>query len=307
MMFDKLINERNDFMNAIKNMELEVIIPILVYIQANLHEDLKLDTVSKKAGLSSFYFHRMFKSVVGETIKQYITRIKLEQAAFALKYWDEKVINISTELGFKNSETFTRAFKKKYNMTPKNFKEQPIHIKTDINVENSYNQKVFSAFEISAVSIKRLCPINVAFIRSVGPYEEVDPGLFDKLIQWAKKNNVYRKDLLLIGVGHDAPSITPSSLLRFDSCIEVNKSFFSEGEITYQQLGGGQYATLTYVGPYGANMKHAYQKLYQEIHQARNIDFVGLPVIEIYKTTLINPNYQLNQTEIYVPIKVKKL
>ena len=64
---------------------------------------------------------------------------------------------------------------------------------------------------------------------------------------------------------------------------------------------------MTYVGPYRATMKHAYQKLYQEIHQARNIDFVGLPVIEIYKTSLINPNYQLNQTEIYVPIKVKKL
>ncbi|GAA0325698.1 AraC family transcriptional regulator [Bacillus carboniphilus] len=305
-MFDKLNNERSDFTNAIKSKELEVIIPILVFIQANLHEDLELDTVSKKAGLSSFYFHRMFKSVVGETLKQYITRIKLEQAAFALKYWDEKVINISTDLGFKNSETFTRAFKRKYNITPKKFKEQPIHNQSSINVEDSYNPKVLSEFELSAVSIKRLRPINVAFIRSVGPYEEVDPELFNKLIQWAKKNNVYSKDLLLIGVGLDAPSITPSSLLRFDSCIEVNQSFFSEGEISYQQLGGGQYATLTYVGPYGANMKYAYQKLYQEIHQARNIEFVGLPVIEIYKTTVINPKYQLNQTEIYVPIKVKK-
>ncbi|WP_234882326.1 helix-turn-helix transcriptional regulator [Bacillus mycoides] len=84
------------------NRNLEIVIPILVYIQANLHEDLDLKVVAKKAGLSPFHFHRMFKNVVGETLKKYVLRIKLEKAAFALKYWDEKILSISNELGFQN-------------------------------------------------------------------------------------------------------------------------------------------------------------------------------------------------------------
>ncbi|WP_242491324.1 AraC family transcriptional regulator [Bacillus cereus] len=52
------------------NRNLEIVIPILVYIQANLYEDLDLKVVAKKAGLSPFHFHRMFKDVVGETLKK---------------------------------------------------------------------------------------------------------------------------------------------------------------------------------------------------------------------------------------------
>jgi len=39
---------------------LEKLLPVLVHIQANLDEDLSLDAVAKRVGLSSFHFHRLF-------------------------------------------------------------------------------------------------------------------------------------------------------------------------------------------------------------------------------------------------------
>lgn len=293
------------FMVNQSNKELEIVIPILVYIQANLHEDLDLQVVSKKAGLSPFYFHRMFKHVVGETLKQYVTRIKLEKAAFALKYWDEKIISIANELGFTNPESFTRAFKRELKYTPNEYRQQFRKWELRLDASQALLNQMTKTFEISPVTLKHVSPTDVAFIRNTGPYEDVDTRRFDRLIQWAKDKKMYRDDRLLLGVGHDSPAVTPKELLRFDCCIEVDQPFHSEGEISYQRLAGGKFATVTYVGPYGLNMKYAYLKLYQEIQHNKNIEFVGLPAVEIYRTTTINPTYKLNQTDIYVPIKEK--
>jgi AraC family transcriptional regulator len=299
-----LISKGKSMMNE-SNTELEIVIPILVYIQANLHEVLDLKTVSKKAGLSPFYFHRMFKNVIGETLKQYVTRIKLERAAFGLKFWDEKIISISNELGFKNPESFTRAFRRELKCTPTVYRQQFRNGELRFETRQPLLNQITRAFEISPVTLKHLSPIDVAFIRHTGPYEDVDTRLFDKLILWAKDKNIYRTDHILLGVGHDAPSITSKERLRFDCCIEVDQPFQSEGEISYQRLEGGKFAAVTYVGPYGLDMKHAYQILFQGIQLNKNIEFLGLPVLEIYRTTTINPLYRLNQTDIYVPIKMK--
>jgi AraC family transcriptional regulator len=50
---------------------LEKLLPVLVHIQANLDEDLSLDAVAKRAQLSPFHFHRLFRAAIGETLKQY--------------------------------------------------------------------------------------------------------------------------------------------------------------------------------------------------------------------------------------------
>lgn len=283
------------------NKELEIVMPILVYIQANLHEDLSLESVSKKAGLSPYYFHRIFKKVVGESLKRYVSRIKLERAAFALRYWDEKMIAVSVELGFKNPETFTRAFKREFKCSPTDYKQQAFKKELGKGELSTIQKQTSNAFEVSPVTIKRLNPIDVAFIRNIGPYEDVDASHFNKLILWAKEREIYRDDLLLLGVGHDTPNITPKELQRFDCCIEVNKPSYPEGDISFQRIEGGQFATVTYVGPYGINMRHAYRKLYSEI-LIKNFKVVGQHVIEVYRTTTINPTYELNKTDIYVPV-----
>lgn len=66
----------------------ERLLPILVHIQADLEQDLALDTLATLAHLSPYHFHRLFRATVGETVKQYVQRLRLEQAAFRLKLQD---------------------------------------------------------------------------------------------------------------------------------------------------------------------------------------------------------------------------
>jgi len=51
------------------------------YIQLNIHKNLNLETVAKAAHLSPYHFHKIFKLMVGETVAEFIRRIKLERAA----------------------------------------------------------------------------------------------------------------------------------------------------------------------------------------------------------------------------------
>ena len=54
------------------------IIQALVHIQANLDQDLALDTLADRVHLSKFHFHQLFRQATGETPKAYVERLRLE-------------------------------------------------------------------------------------------------------------------------------------------------------------------------------------------------------------------------------------
>jgi transcriptional regulator GlxA family with amidase domain len=62
----------------------ETLTPLLVYIQANLDQDLALDALGKRVSLSPAHLQRVFKGEIGESPKAYVTRLRVERAAFCL-------------------------------------------------------------------------------------------------------------------------------------------------------------------------------------------------------------------------------
>ena len=54
---------------------------VIDYIQENLSSDLSLDQLAEVANFSKFHFLRIFYSMVGETLNQFIQRIRIERAA----------------------------------------------------------------------------------------------------------------------------------------------------------------------------------------------------------------------------------
>ena len=54
------------------------------FILQNLAEPLKLDDVARAAHFSPFHFHRVFRSLVGETLNNFVKRVRLERALYLL-------------------------------------------------------------------------------------------------------------------------------------------------------------------------------------------------------------------------------
>ncbi len=85
---------------------------------------ITVEAVAKNAGFSIDYFNRIFLAHTGFTVTAYINYIRLKQAAFLLRTTDKSVLDIALEIGYDSHEGFTKAFKKKYGVTPSEYRSE---------------------------------------------------------------------------------------------------------------------------------------------------------------------------------------
>lgn len=90
------------------------------FINANLHEKLTLETLSKVCGVSPDYLSALFKKTTGQTVTSYIKEKRLEAAKQMLqkKYATSEV---AYYLGFCSESYFIKCFKEQYGITPKKY------------------------------------------------------------------------------------------------------------------------------------------------------------------------------------------
>lgn len=91
---------------------------LLVWIEDNLTNPLSLDIVAAKSGYTKWYLQRMFKKQTGLSLASYIRARRLYLAAFALRFTQKSILDISVEYQFDNQQTFSRCFKKHFAESP---------------------------------------------------------------------------------------------------------------------------------------------------------------------------------------------
>jgi two-component system response regulator YesN len=95
----------------------KIIEKVKEYIAANLKEDLSLEWVSKKVGLSSFYLCKLFKKTENESFKNYIIKVRMEEAKRLFAVTDLKIYEVAAAVGYPNANYFSKVFKE-YTGTP---------------------------------------------------------------------------------------------------------------------------------------------------------------------------------------------
>lgn len=96
----------------------EAIIDSINYIESNLYNKISLDDISLHAGVSKYYLHRIFKSLTGESIMEYVNSRKLTSSIDELINTNMRIIDIALDYGFDYEQSYIRAFKKKFGYTP---------------------------------------------------------------------------------------------------------------------------------------------------------------------------------------------
>ncbi|MDV0431065.1 AraC family transcriptional regulator [Lactiplantibacillus sp. DA1] len=94
------------------------------YIYDKIDEPIRLDTIAQHLEISSSYLSRIFKSITGKSVNQYITQLKMERATYYLSYTNITVQQIADRLGYTDSYYFSRVFKKEYAVSPKHYRER---------------------------------------------------------------------------------------------------------------------------------------------------------------------------------------
>ncbi len=97
----------------------------LQWIEGNLQERIEIEKLADIAHLSPFYYQRLFRRLVGKPVMEYAKLRRLANAADTLAKNQRRIIDVALDYGFENHETFTRAFKDTYGVTPEEYRAVP--------------------------------------------------------------------------------------------------------------------------------------------------------------------------------------
>jgi transcriptional regulator GlxA family with amidase domain len=85
------------------------------HVVGHLGEPLRLADVARAARLSPFHFHRVFQVLVGETLAEFVKRLRLERALVMMAHAPRSSLTtIALKCGFSSSSDFSRCFKQRY-------------------------------------------------------------------------------------------------------------------------------------------------------------------------------------------------
>lgn len=96
---------------------------VLQEIGEKIDQSLTVSDMAKFCGLSESHFMRWFKKMTGDSFASYINDRRLANAAEALRRTDDKILSVSQDVGFSNLSNFNRQFKKRYGITPKEYRK----------------------------------------------------------------------------------------------------------------------------------------------------------------------------------------
>ncbi len=91
--------------------------------QHYMDEDLSLNTLSEKVGLSASYFSTVFKNETGMNFSDFITSVRITQAKKLLTETNLSVAIIAESIGYRDQKYFSKLFKKVTNLKPSDYRK----------------------------------------------------------------------------------------------------------------------------------------------------------------------------------------
>lgn len=272
---------------------------VLQYIDTHLDEHLDIDLLANIGCYSPFHFHRIMRAYLNEPIGTYVTRNRLEYAAKLLFHTNDTVTEIATRVGYDNLSSFSKAFKKRFDISPADYRDKKI----ELTLANSKNTNINAMKYLKNIEpkIKLRKATRIIYAQSFGAYNESSEKAWKTVIEYAKKNKLFGFSTEFLGISHDDPNITEAEKLRYYACITVKKELKPEGEIAFMEIPEGKYAIFTHKGPY-SELSNSYNYIYGTWLAESGAKLRDQYCIENYLNTPEKTKEEKLITEIMIPV-----
>lgn len=120
--FDCLRRFSTNEVESTANYKLAYIKKIIGYIQVNYSIPFHMDALAKACGLERSYMTKLFKNATGSTPLEYVVACRMKQARLMLENGDFSIQNIAYSVGYGDSFTFSKAFKRYVGASPRDYR-----------------------------------------------------------------------------------------------------------------------------------------------------------------------------------------
>ncbi|MGZ4031605.1 MAG: AraC family transcriptional regulator [Tumebacillaceae bacterium] len=281
----------------------------LAYIEAHLREEISMEDVAAVAGFSPYHFHRLFSSIIGDSLMAYIRKRRFAKATYDLIHTEQRILDIALEYGFESQESFTRSFKKKLGITPGRYRREGRHyavyqsepaaahelpanqggILVEANIVNKPEFYVIG-LEIPAMSIA--CAEDMVKNNEQIPelWEQFNPRVGEI------KNRTDLSTFYGVCIPADDAKFSYMAAVEVSSLEEV-----PDGMIGYT-IPAQQYAVFTHRGPVWT-IQDTMQQIYGSWLPQTGYEFAKAPDLEVYGEKFMGPANADSEMEICVAIK----
>lgn len=286
------------------------------YIDENYQKSMSTEELAGIAGFSKYHFNRIFKSVLQESVLQYVNRIRLESSLFLLAHrQDYNITDVAYELGFGDSAVFSRAFKNYYGISPLAYrKKYSTNCKENIFI-SEYNKPekrkkwVNNPFSATGeMRIENLAPRNVIYVRHVGNYKSLArtyAKLMHDLFQGARRQKLLKEgENQVLAMYHDNPEFGKEEQFRTSLCLTVPAECNAQedGKLGVMTLEGGLYAVGHYE-IFKEQFEDAWDHMYQRWLMTSGYVPRNACPYEVYLNNPKEEKSHLIKVDIYVPIE----
>lgn len=94
------------------------------FIQSNYYKDLNMAYMANYVSFNYSYFSQAFSKYTGKCFSDYLKEVRIEKAKELLENTDDKIIDISRQVGFQNPKHFMKSFKEITGITPTKYREK---------------------------------------------------------------------------------------------------------------------------------------------------------------------------------------
>jgi len=267
---------------------------VLDYVYAHLEEDVSFDRLAEVACLSPYHWSRIYSAMRGETIAATIRRLRLQRAADRLANTDLDLAAVAVRAGYSSADTFGRAFRDAFGMSPAAYRESGSHAA----FKAAHAAGDAGGFPVTVENFpERRC----AGMDHIGSYMQIDQAMGRLFAELAARQAIPAEPAM-IGLFFDDPDLGSEDQLRSRACLPVGNSVAIDPPLVETLLRGGAYAKLSYTGPY-ADMRGAYRWLLGVWLPASGHEPDDAPIFEAYLNDPREVPQNALRTDIHLPLK----
>lgn len=196
----------------------KIVNDLLSYIYDNIETKIDIEALAKDFGISKFHLHKIFKAHTSEPIYQTIKSVRLQKASnILITNRHSTITEVSNMCGYSTQTSFIRAFKQRFNQTPKywrngGFREYTTMLMDEVHHEEQ-NRIDFSELKQALVKVKP----RMAYYRRQKGYNIGYKQIWEKMFAWIYTHGICEYEL--IGIYHDNPTLTPLHECQYVACV----------------------------------------------------------------------------------------